>query len=149
MLKWFKNIRDNVEWSRSKGLVVYGPEIFGHHFIYIDSNFKVAIILPKADETLHILIGDPVRADRWLKFNSEGKELFDKPLNGNEYEWKIDKDKIRYRGTALKPTGPGHKGKVIKSFEFNKNIDEGWIKQKKKGMYQIYKKGELPVTTNW
>jgi hypothetical protein len=142
-------IRLNVKWSRAKGLVVYGPEMFGHHFIYVDRNFKVAILLPKNDKTLHVLIGNPTQAKKWIKYNSEGDQVFDKNLNGNEYQWKINRKGVRYRGTALKPSGPGHKGKVMSSSEFIELIDQKWIVNKKNRIYQFYQKGELPTLPQW
>lgn len=149
MIRWMKNIRDNVKWSRAKGLVVYGPDMFGHHFVYVDNNFKVAIFLPKSDRTLHILIGDPVQANWWMKYDPSGNEEFNKNLSGKEFEWKIDRDRIRYRGTALKSPAYGQSGKVINSYEFTDLIDQDWILNKKQKMYNIYKKGELPITARW
>lgn len=141
--------RQNVKWSRAKGLVIYGPEMFGHHFIYVDKSFKVAVILPKSDETLHILIGDPTQANHWIKYDSEGNEVFDKNLSGDEYQWKINRKEVRYRGTSLKPSGPGHKGKVMNNSKFTGSIDQEWIVNKKNKMYQIYRNGELPTTSKW
>jgi hypothetical protein len=141
--------RLNVKWSRAKGLVIYGPKMFGHHFIYVDKEYKVAVILPKSDETLHILIGNPTEANRWIKYDSDGNEAFDRNLSGNEYQWKINKKEVRYRGNSLEPSGPGHKGKVMNYSNFGELISQQWIKKKKNKMYQIYRNEELPTTPKW
>lgn len=42
-------IENSVKWSQSKEIKVSGPEFFGHHSIFVDPKFKVAIFLPKDD----------------------------------------------------------------------------------------------------
>jgi len=149
IIRWAQKIRKNVEWSRAKGLVVYGPEAFGHHFVYVDSNYKIAIFLPKADKTLHIFIGGLTHAKRWIKYDSSGAEVFDKDIDDKELEWKIDRDKVRYRGYGLKSTAAGLKGKVVDHDKFTDLINPNWILRKKEEMYQIYQKGILPMTSDW
>lgn len=124
-------VEAKVEWSKAKKIEAVEPYMYGQHFIYVDSDFNVAIFMPKADKTIHVFCGDIFRADRWLKFNSDGSKEIDKTLDKKSHEWKINPKNIYYRGRMLPPDQPVYKGIVQKYDSFNETINDDWIVNKK------------------
>ncbi len=120
-------IESKVKWSQRKMMQVYGPPIYGDHNIFVDGDFNVAAFLPKGDKTLHVLAGDIVKANRWLKFDSNGNQAFDKKLSETAHEWKINPNTILYRGRMFPPEQPFYKGKVLSFKEFDEEITEEWL----------------------
>lgn len=128
-------IERKVKWSQRKMIQVYGPPLYGDHNIFVDSSFKVAVFLPKGDKTLHVLVGDIVKANRWLKFYTNGNQLFDKKLSERDHEWKINPKNILYRGDMFSPEQPVYKGEVVNFKKFNEEItDERLFSMKNKFM---------------
>ena len=120
-------IEGKVKWSRSKRIEVVGPDFFGQYYIYVDPKFNVAIFLPKSDLTLHIFVGDILRAHRWIKCDKSGKKFKDETPPEEAFKWKINPKNIWYRGTGFPPGKPGYRGKVISFAEFFDEINEEWI----------------------
>jgi hypothetical protein len=120
-------IENKVRWSQSKKIEIIGPDFLGHHFIYVDPNFNVALFLPKADRTLHIFIGDILRAHRWIKCDQGGRKIIDETPPEEAFQWKINPKNIWYRGTGFPSDKPGHRGEVISSEHFYDEINEEWI----------------------
>ena len=123
-------IEGKVKWSRAKKIEVVGPDFFGRYYIYVDHQFNVAIFLPKSDRTLHIFVGDILRAHRWIKCNQAGVKTRDESPPAEAFEWKINPRNIWYRGTGFPPGKPGYRGKVISSEEFLAEINEIWLDSK-------------------
>lgn len=120
-------IEKKVKWSRAKIIQVNGPPIYGNHNIFVDPNFNVAVFLPKSDKTLHVLVGDILKANRWLKFDINGKKLFDKKLSERDHEWQINPKNILYRGRMFSSEQPVYRGKVITFKDFNVEITDEWL----------------------
>lgn len=78
--------------------MAFGKDPFGYHYVFIDSNFNVAVFLPKGDLTQHVMIGDITNANRWLKFDSKGNLEFDEAVSKKFHEWKINPKTIMHRG---------------------------------------------------
>jgi hypothetical protein len=140
LLKFFgklTGIEDKVKWSRSKKIEVVGPDFFGQYYIYVDSEFNVAIFLPKSDRTLHIFVGDIFRAHRWIKYDQTCKKVKDETPPEEAFEWKINPKNIRYRGTGFPPDKPGYRGKVISSEDFFDEINQKWINLKIEEQFEM------------
>ena len=120
-----------------------GPEVYGDHNIFVDNEFNVAVFLPKADKTLHVLLGDVLRAKRWIKFDSNGEKILDRNLSVNAHEWKINPKKIYYRGEMLSIDNQVLSGKVVKAKDFNEKIDDSWIKSMKDEFMEFMRKQDL------
>jgi len=76
-----------------------------------------------------------VKANRWLKFDAIGNQLFDKKLSERDHEWKINPKNILYRGDMFSPEQPVYKGEVVNFKEFNEEItDERLFAMKNKFM---------------
>jgi len=121
------NIEDKVKWSQSKKIEVEGPDFLGRYFIYVDPNFNVAIFLPKADRTLHVLVGDIFRAHRWIECDQTGEKVKDGTPPTEAFQWKINPKNIWYRGSGFPPDKPGYRGKVIAFEDLFDEINEEWI----------------------
>ncbi len=130
-------VEGKVEWSRAKKIEVLGPDFFGQYYIYVDSEFNVAIFLPKSDRTLHIFIGDIFRAHRWIKCDEVGQKVKDETPPEDAFEWKINPKNVWYRGTGFQPGKPGYRGKVISSDDFFDEINKSWIDTKIKEYLQM------------
>ena len=120
-------IERKVKWSRGKMIQVYGPPFFGDYNIFVDFDFNVAVFLPKDDKTLHVFVGNIVKANRWMKFDSNGNKVLDKILSEGSFEWKINPKTILYRGKMLPPDQLVYKGRVINYQDFTEKIDDNWI----------------------
>ena len=120
-------IEDKVKWSQSKKIEAIGPDFFGQYFIYVDTDFNVAIFLPKSDKTLHIFLGDIFRANRWIKCDPTGEKVIDETPPSEAFELKINPKNIWYRGTGFPPDKPGYRGKVVSFIDFYDEINEEWI----------------------
>jgi hypothetical protein len=120
-------IENKVKWSQSKKIKVVGPDFFGQYFIYVDPNFNVAIYLPKDDKTLHIFLGDIFYAQRWIRCDTRGNKVIDEKPPKEAFQWKINPNRIWYRGTGFPPNKPVYFGKVISSEQFIQSITEEWI----------------------
>jgi len=124
-------IENKVKWSQSKKIEAIGPDFFGQYFIYVDTDFNVAIFLPKSDRTLHVLSGDIFKADRWIKYDNKGNIIKEDNPPEEAFQWKINPKNIWFRGTGL-PGKPGYKGKVISSENFDEKINSQWIHSRAK-----------------
>ena len=122
-------VEKKVKWSQSKKISVIGPDIFGYYDIFVDRNFNVAFFLPKDDGTLHVLKGNIVRGEQYLKFESNGEISVDKELPPKGFEWKINPENILLRGEALPPEQDIYQGAVEKSEIFEGMITIDWIKE--------------------
>lgn len=122
-------IEAKVKWSKAKKIEVVEPLMYGKHFIYIDRNFKVAVFLPKADKTIHVLVGNIFNADRWIKYDDKCKVLLERDIGKKSHQWKINPKNIYYRGSMLSPDRSVYSGHVQKSEEFLELIDNVWIKK--------------------
>jgi hypothetical protein len=134
-----KNMREILEWSRNKHLVVKGPPFYGVHHIYIDGSLKHLVILLKDDLTTHVFIGIPTHAEEWRKYDNSFNLLFKKPLSEKSFEWKVYKDLVLYKDKMLPPKTPSGEpywGKVIAAEEWNGSISDKWIVSKIKQLYQ-------------
>ena len=120
-------VENKVEWSRAKLIEAVGPDFFGHHYVYVDPEFNVAIFLPKSDQTLHIFVGDIFRAHRMVNCDQSGEKINDETTPEGAFEWKINPKNIWYRGTGFPPGKPGYRGKVISSEDFFYPINKKWI----------------------
>lgn len=124
-------IEEKVKWSRQKQIMAFGEDPLGYHYVYVDSNFNVAIFLPKGDLTQHVMIGDITNASRWLKFDSKGKLEFDKTVSDKFHEWKINPKTILHRGVAFDPRRSSiYRAKVLHVEESSDQITDDWIKEK-------------------
>jgi len=130
-------IEGKVKWSRAKKIEVKGPDFFGHYHVYVDSGFNVAIFLPKSDRTLHVFIGDILRAHKWIKCDQTGEKINNETPPEQAFEWKINPKNIWYRGTGFPPGKPNYRGKVISSEDFFDEINQEWIDLKIKEQIQM------------
>lgn len=121
------SIEKKVKWSRAKMIQVYGPPIYGNHNIFVDYKFNVAVFLPKDDKTLHVFMGNIMKANRYFKFDANGNKLFVENFSERAFEWKINPKIILYRGSMLSPEQPVYKGKVVNFREFNEEITDEWL----------------------
>ena len=142
ILDFISNATSNVEWSRAKKIVVSGPDIFGDYEIFVDANFNVAIFLPKSDRTMHILMGDIVRAHRWIKCDEAGQKIVDKTPPRDAFEWKINSDFILYRGKGFPPEEKVYRGQVVSADVFDGVINENWLNVKIREYVQMMSTGK-------
>lgn len=63
-------VEKKVKWSRAKRITVIGPPFFGKYEIYVDNKLDVALLLPKTDGTVHVLIGTIIGCERWEKYEN-------------------------------------------------------------------------------
>lgn len=124
-------IEDKFKWSRQKKIHVFGPPIYGSHHVYVDSDFTVAVFLPKSDLTLHVFVGDIFNANLWLKYESDGSKVLERNLSKKSHQWKINPTVILYRGNMFSPEQPVYKGKVMEYWDFKQIISDQWIDKKK------------------
>jgi hypothetical protein len=117
---------DNI-WLRAKKIEVAGPDFFGRYSIYVDPKSNVAIFLPKSNKTLHILIGDIYRANRWIICDTKLLKVLEKTPQEEAYQWKINSKNIWYKGTGLPPDKSGYRGEVLSSEDFIDEINDEWL----------------------
>lgn len=139
VVKRIKDIPKILEWSKRKHLIVHGPEFCGLHHIYIDNNLKHVVLLLKTDLTTHVFIGTPTVAKEWRKYNKEVNMLFSRNLNPDDFEWKIYKDIILYKGKLLPPKkilAEPYFGEIVKVEDFNNDVNDKWIVSQMKELYK-------------
>lgn len=137
-------IENKVKWSSAKKIKVIGPPFWGQYYIYVDSYFKVAIFLPKADKTLHVFIGNIVKGHIWQKYDSNGVKVHeDNPPKG-AFEWKINPRNVLFRGTGFPPEQLIYEGKVVSFESFSEVINDEWITKKKDEYMKMIKQDNLP-----
>ncbi|NQU06433.1 MAG: hypothetical protein HQ568_10100 [Calditrichaeota bacterium] len=98
-----KNMVQILEELRGSHLIVSGPEFFGDHHVYVDSELVHVIFAPKADFTTHVFIGDAVRAKEWRKYDKDHACILTKSLKKKSFEWKMYNDIVLYKGKMLPP----------------------------------------------
>jgi hypothetical protein len=141
------DVEGKVKWSRAKKIRALGPDFFGQYYIYVDPEWNVAIFLPKSDRTLHIFLGDIVRAHRWIKCDQSGRKIKDEAPPAEAFEWKMNRRNIWYRGTGFPPGRPVYRAKVISSEEFLDEIDEAWLDSTITACIQMMKSGDtIPIS---
>lgn len=141
IIKRMPSVPKILVWSKSKHIIVSSPKLWGIHHIFIDSNLKHIIFLPKKDKTTHIFIGTPTEANEWRKYDKNNNLLFSKQLDSYALEWKIYKDYVLYKGQILPPKEMEEEpywGKVIKVTDFDKIINEQWIVTKIEELYTVH-----------
>ncbi len=120
-------IEEIVKWSRGKAIEVHEKNVYGQHFVYVDNDYNICIVLAKADGTLHIFIGDIVEAKRHIKYGADNNKMLDRVMESDEMQWKINPNRVLYHGLSMPNKLKVYKGKVISSNAFNKSIDDNWI----------------------
>jgi len=139
MMKRMKDVPNILKWSRNKHFLVSGPEFWGTYHIYIDRNLNHYILLPKADLTTHVFIGNPVEAEEWRKYDEDLNLVLSKNMKAPSLEWKIYKDYVLFKGKMLPekdiPEEP-YFGKIIKVEELPEiEITDDWLIEKIKELY--------------
>ena len=135
----FSGISDNVEWSQSKELVVDGPDFFGLHYVYIDSEFQVVHFLPKLELNLYILQGDPVKGIHEYHIGTDGNLVKERILPKGDTEWKINPDIVYYRLKDGNRKLNIYEGKVSFAFPFNGTINREWIMKRASEIHEKMK----------
>lgn len=120
-----------VKWSRAKKISVEGPPFFGKYDVYVDNQLDVAMILPKTDGTVHVLRGNIIGCQRWGKYDHNCNQLEGDDFRKGVIDWKINRDKVLFRGTGLPPGGTKrhiYEGVVIADEPFTEDITDEWIR---------------------
>lgn len=127
-----------LEWSRKKQLTVAGPTFWGVHHIYIDREWKHAVVCRKADRTTHVFIGTPIGCEEWRKYDAEFKLVFVRPWGEETLGWKLYEDVVLYRGSALPPRLPAgvpYWGSVVGAQMFDGSVTDEWLPGEIKRLY--------------
>jgi len=101
VVKRTANMQEILESLRSQQLIVKGPHFFGTHSFYVDNDLKHAVLLPKADLTTHVFIGDPIHAEEWRTYDENGNMVRQQGCEPEDLEWKVYTDVVLYKGKAL------------------------------------------------
>ena len=120
-------VEQKVAWSRAKKLRVIGPAFWGAYHAFVDSEFNVALFLGKADGSTHVILGNIVEGRKWLKFDETGKLVINNDVPRGGFEWKINPDKVLFRGSGMPPGHTIYEGKVVLDEPFEDQIDDAWV----------------------
>ena len=120
-------VEKKVKWSQCKRIEIDGPDFWDRYEVFVDSALDVAFFLPKSAYSIHVLIGNVIKASHHQKFVSSGELLTDDTLPKGGIEWKINPTRVLFRGHGLPPGQTIYEGKVISDNVFHGKITNDWI----------------------
>ena len=132
-MKWlFGKKRPSREtgWFRSKRLKVNGPEFWGKFEVYVDENLHIAMFLPKADHSVHVLRGTMERATLHYTYSAAGKRTSAVTLFSDQIQWELTHTEIRFRGLRLPDERRRYLAEVTAAEPFVETMDQNWIDHK-------------------
>ena len=136
-MKWFfgqKRSSRDAGWFRSKHLKVIGPDFWGKFEIFIDRNLHIAMFLPKADHSVHVLRGTMERATLHYTYNGAGKRTSAVTLFNAQIQWHLGPTEIQFNGLRLPDEKRRYLAEVGAAEPFEGTIDQAWIIRTVKGL---------------
>jgi len=131
-MKWFfrkKRSSTDTDWFRAKRLKVLGPNFWGKFEIFIDQNLHIAMFLPKADHSVHVLRGTMTRATLHYTYNAAGKRTSAVTLFEDQIQWQMSPTEIQFEGLRLPEAKRRYLAEVMAAWPFEETIDQAWIIQ--------------------
>lgn len=131
-MKWFfgkKRTSGDIGWFRSKHLKVEGPDFWGKFDVYIDRNLHIAIFLPKADHSVHVLRGTVERATLHYTYSATGRRTSAVTLFSDQIQWHLSPTEIQFHGLRLPDARKRYRAEVSVAEPFEDTIDQAWITQ--------------------
>ncbi|MCH7917461.1 MAG: hypothetical protein IIC50_05690 [Planctomycetes bacterium] len=117
---------------RSKCLTIEGPEFWGRFELYIDRDEKVALVLPKMDRSIHVLLGTLSEASVHLTFGDSGERTSAVNIGAGGIRWAITPSDIVFSGTQLPDVQASYQGQVLGTARFKGRIEPNWVAQRVK-----------------
>ncbi len=129
-MKWFfskKRASGDTGWFRSKRLKVTGPDFWGKFEIFIDQNLHVAMFLPKADHSVHVLRGTMARATLHYTYDTTGKRSSAVTMFSDQIQWHMGPTEIQFSGLRFPDKKRRYLAEVGTAEPFAGTIDQAWI----------------------
>jgi len=129
-MKWFfgkKRASKDASRSSSKHLKVVGPDFWGKFDVFVDQSLHVAMFLPKADHSIHVLLGTPARATHHYTFNAAGKRTSAVMMFRDQIEWRMSQSGIQFQGLRLPDETKRYQAEVVETDPFEETINLAWI----------------------
>lgn len=110
-------------------LTIKGPEFWGRFELYIDRDEKVALVLPKMDRSIHVLLGTLSEASVHLTFGGSGERTSAVNIEAGGIQWAITASGVVFSGTQLPEVQASYQGQVLSTARFKGRIDPSWVAQ--------------------
>ncbi len=110
-------------------LTIKGPEFWGRFELYIDRDEKVALVLPKMDRSIHVLLGTLSEASVHLTFGGSGERTSAVNIEAGGIQWAITPSDVVLSGTQLPEAQASYQGQVLSTARFKGRIDPSWVAQ--------------------
>ena len=114
---------------RSKCMTVKGPEFWGRFELYIDRDENVALVLPKMDRSIHVLLGTLSEASVHFTFGGSGERTSAVNIEAGGIQWAITPSDVVFSGTQLLEAQASYQGQVLSTARFKGRIDPSWVAQ--------------------